>query len=149
MQSLTDHLSINHEHCDTLFAGVETAIVNDDAALAQSAFSAFHHAMQRHFAMEETILFPAFDQTSGSDLGATHVMRMEHEQMRELIEQIQGTLNSGNLRACAVLTASLLPLMQQHNLKEEQMLYPLLDRVLQDRVGELIRRIEALPQAPA
>lgn len=148
MQAITDLLSLNHERCDQLFAAVETAIGKDNATQAQTAFNAFHHAMQRHFTIEDVILFPAFEQNNDSDLGVTHMMRMEHEQMRELIEQIQGTLNNGNLQACASLAANLLPLIQQHNLKEEQVLYPLLDRALHDKTTELIQRIKSLPHVP-
>lgn len=145
MQSITDHLSIDHERCDRLFAALETAIAKHDTARAQTAFAAFHRAMQRHFAMEDAILFPAFE-TYSDEPTATHLMRMEHEQMRELIEQMQATLNVGNLQPCTALAGELSPLMRQHNLKEEQMLYPLLDRTLGEKSEELIQDIEALPQ---
>lgn len=148
MPSITERLSLDHERCDTLFAGIEAAIAANDAALALAAFTAFHHAMQHHFAMEDAILFPAFDLIDNGDLGLTHHMRLEHEQMRELIEQMQAALNGSNLHACAGLVAELSPLMQQHNLKEEEVLYPLLDRALGGKTEELVQRIEALPQAP-
>lgn len=146
MQSITDHLALDHERCDALFARIESALADDNAAQAQTAFAAFHRAMQHHFSMEEAILFPAYEANS-DDLSLSHMMRLEHEQMRELIEQMKAALNSGSLQACTGLTAAMSPLMQLHNQKEEELLYPLLDRKLGEKSAELIERIEALPLA--
>jgi iron-sulfur cluster repair protein YtfE (RIC family) len=98
--------------------------------------------------VEDAILFPAFE--AGSDaLGVTHIMRMEHEQMHELVDQLQAALDSGNPQSSAASLGLLSALIQQHNLKEEQMLYPLLERALQGKTDELVKRIKALPKAPA
>jgi hypothetical protein len=44
------------------------------------------------------------------------------------------------------LSATLNMLTQQHNLKEESMLYPMSDRVLADTRDALIRDMGALPK---
>lgn len=148
MQSIVEHLSSEHESCDRLFARLAAAIDSGDTVQAQAAYNAFRHAMQRHFAVEDAILFPAFE--AGSDaLGVTHIMRMEHEQMHELVDQLQAALDSGNPQSSAASLGLLSALIQQHNLKEEQMLYPLLERALQGKTDELVKRIKALPKAPA
>jgi iron-sulfur cluster repair protein YtfE (RIC family) len=148
MQSIVEHLSAEHESCDRLFARIAAAIDSGDMIRVQAAYHAFRHAMQRHLAVEDAILFPAFE--AGSDiLGVTHMMRMEHEQMQELVHQLQAALDSGNPQSCAAALDLLSALMLQHNLKEEQMLYPLLERALQGKADGLVRRIEALPQPPA
>lgn len=149
MQSITDHLSFDRQRCDALFAQLAGAIDDRDAVCAQSAYTAFLRAMQRHFAMEDAILFPAYERASSSGLEVTHLMRIEHEQMRELLERIAGALHDPQLRGSAAAAADLQTLMQRHNFKEEQILYPLLDRSLQGKAGELLDRIAALPQAPA
>ena len=133
----------DHRRCDNLFADAEAAAANNDLAAAQSGFAAFHQGMQHHLGMEETILFPAFEQATGSNMGPTRIMRMEHEQMRELFAQMQTALDAKDTPTYAGLAETLLILMQQHNMKEEMMLYPMTDRTLHER-DSLIRQMEAM-----
>lgn len=143
MQTITEYLSAYHQHCDNMFAEAENAAMKNDLAAAQTGFAAFHQGMEHHLSSEETILFPAFEQATGSNMGPTRVMRMEHEQMRELFAQMQAALDANDTQTYAGLSETLLILMQQHNLKEEQMLYPMADRALQDR-DSLLQKMEAL-----
>jgi hemerythrin-like domain-containing protein len=62
--------------------------------------------------------------------GPTQVMRMEHEQMRDLMQEMANAVAAGNQDSYLGLSETLNMLMQQHNLKEENMLYPMSDRVL-------------------
>ena len=143
MQTITDYMSADHQRCDNLFAEAEAAAVKNDLAVVTARFAAFHQGMQHHLTMEETILFPAFEQATGSSMGPTRVMRMEHEQMRELFAQMQAALAAKDTHTYAGLSEALLILMQQHNMKEEQMLYPMADRALQER-DSIIRQMGAI-----
>lgn len=130
MPTISDYLSSDHQRCDSLFASAEAAAAGQPPAAAREAFAAFENAMLHHLDMEESILFPAFEQATGSNMGPTRVMRMEHAQMRELFAQMQDALTASDTSTFAGLAETLLILMQQHNLKEEQMLYPMTDRAL-------------------
>ena len=142
MKTITEYLSADHQHCDNLFADAETAAAKSDLAAAKAGFAAFHQDMQHHLGLEESILFPAFEQATGNAMGPTRVMRMEHEQMRELFAQMQAALDAGDVQTYAGLSETLLVLMQQHNFKEEQMLYPMADRALQNSAA-LIEKMQA------
>lgn len=144
MQTITEYLSAEHRHCDDMFAEAEAAAAKNDLAAAQIGFTAFRQGMERHLSKEETIMFPAFEQATGSSMGPTSVMRMEHEQMRELFAEMQAALAAKDTRTFAGLSETLLVLMQQHNFKEEQMLYQMADRTLGER-EDVIRQMEALP----
>jgi hypothetical protein len=63
------------------------------------AWQAFDRTMRHHFAMEEEVLFPAFERTTGMVRGPTMVMRMEHTQMRALLDQIGGAASAGQWEA--------------------------------------------------
>jgi iron-sulfur cluster repair protein YtfE (RIC family) len=126
MPTISDYLSADHQRCDSLFAEAEAAAANNQSA----AFDAFAAAMLHHLDMEESVLFPAFEQATGSNMGPTRIMRMEHAQMRELFAQMQEALSADDSTTFAGLAETLLILMQQHNLKEEQVLYPMSDRAL-------------------
>ena len=133
MQTITEYMSADHQRCDNLFADAEAAATQDDLAATVAGFNAFHQAMIHHLTMEENIMFPAIEEATGMYMsGPTHVMRMEHGQMRGLFEDIEAALKEEDTQACAGLLDTLLVLMQQHNMKEEQMLYPMADRNLQD-----------------
>lgn len=141
--TITDYLSADHQRCDSLFADAEAAAEANNLPAAQAGFAAFQQGMLHHLAMEETILFPAFEQATGSSMGPTRMMRMEHEQMRELFTQMGNSLAAGNAGSFAGLAETLLILMQQHNLKEEQILYPMSDRALGD-TAQLIAQMQAI-----
>jgi hemerythrin-like domain-containing protein len=79
--------------------------------------------------------------------GPTQMMRFEHAQMRDLIEQMERALNGRDGSGFAGAAETLLILMQQHNMKEENILYPMCDRSLAtqaDALGVVLReRLEA------
>ncbi|MBK5915373.1 hemerythrin [Rhodocyclus purpureus] len=129
--SIRDFMAGDHRHCDDLFAAVEAALAKggaDALTAAQVAFEAFRAAMEAHFGAEETQLFPAFEQATGMSSGPTAVMRGEHEQMRELMSAAAAALAAGEPDDYAGEAETLLILMQQHNVKEESILYPMCDR---------------------
>ena len=53
------------------------------------------------------------------------MMRQEHTQMRTLISQMLEAIDADNKDRFFGLSETLMILMQQHNMKEEQMLYPM------------------------
>jgi len=87
--------------------------------------------------MEETVLFPAFEAATGMTMGPTRMMRLEHAQMRELFGQMNAALTNRAARDFAGSAETLLVLMQQHNMKEENILYPMCDRSLSGQVDSL------------
>ncbi|MBI5861513.1 MAG: hemerythrin domain-containing protein [Rhodocyclales bacterium] len=128
--SITVLLAEHHKYCDELFAGAEEGVARQDWAAAGPALRRLLSALETHFRAEEDILFPAFEQASGLRSGPTEVMRGEHRQIRELLQMLQQALADKDSEAFAGAAETLLILMQQHNLKEENILYPLCERTL-------------------
>ncbi|GGY25254.1 hemerythrin domain-containing protein [Paludibacterium paludis] len=114
-----------HRECDELFALAETTARQQDWEGAESAFAAFRDDMERHFVLEEECLFPAFEQATGMRHGPTMVMRNEHAQMRELLHDMSRALDARTADVYLGHGGTLLILMQQHNMKEENILYPM------------------------
>ncbi|MDP3033441.1 MAG: hemerythrin domain-containing protein, partial [Rhodocyclaceae bacterium] len=79
---------------------------------------------------EEAVLFPAFEAATGMAGGPTQMMRSEHARMRELLGQMRSAQTAQEGDAFAGAAETLLVFMQQHNLKEENILYPMCDRSL-------------------
>lgn len=130
MNEIAEYLTEDHEHCDTLFAEAENAVGVGDWGQAENHFAAFRQDMLRHFAREETILFPEFEAHTGMTAGPTLVMRDEHDQMRSALDGMAQALTNHDARAYLGLSETLLMLMQQHNMKEERILYPMADQAL-------------------
>jgi len=144
MNTILNFLGSDHRACDDLFASAETAAAQKNWDSARSLFERFQTAMAHHLAMEEDVLFPAFEGRTGMSAGPTQVMRMEHEQMRSLLQDMASAVAACNQDGYLGLSETLNMLMQQHNLKEETMLYPMSDQVLGgDREG-LIRAMQTL-----
>lgn len=134
----------DHHECDDLFAKTEQAVLDADVAKAITTGKTFCDRMQRHFRLEEEVLFPAFEGATGMTMGPTQVMRMEHEQMRALLFELRKCIDAGNVVDCEGTLEGLLILMQQHNTKEENILYPMCDMHLAGQVDDLITRMEAI-----
>ena len=144
--SLRSLLTDDHKHCDDLFAAAEQAAGRDVAA-AQAAFARFREAMLAHFAGEEDILFPAFEARTGMRMGPTQVMRSEHAQMRELMDDAVDLLAAGKSDDFLGQAETLLIMMQQHNMKEENVLYPMCDQHLAGDAEALGRQLRDTLQA--
>ena len=144
MHTILEFLGSDHRACDDLFASAETAVAQTNWDSARSLFGRFQAAMARHLAMEEEVLFPAFEARTGNSMGPTEVMRMEHAQMRGLLQDMASAVADANHSRYLGLSETLNMLMQQHNLKEENMLYPMSDRVLDSERDGLIRAMQAI-----
>ena len=64
-------------------------------------------------------------------------------QIRAMMAQMRQALESGELDDFLGFGETLNILIQQHNMKEEQMLYPMCDRTLADRAEALLERMQA------
>ena len=128
MDSANQFLTQDHRACDLLWAEVEAAADDGDLALTRQRFDHFAAVMERHFAFEESALFPALEDATGMHgMGPTAVMRHEHAQMRQVLQSMTAELAKGNTQGLLDHGDTLLMLVQQHNLKEEHILYPMAD----------------------
>jgi iron-sulfur cluster repair protein YtfE (RIC family) len=143
MPSLASYLTHDHEQCDQLFAAAENAVGEQDWLAASTRFDEFRLATLAHFLREEETLFPAFEAGTGMQGGPTFVMRQEHDQMRDVLLAMGLALHKEDAAGFLGLSETLLMLMRQHNLKEEQILYPMCDRALAGEAAELLARMAA------
>ena len=142
MMELTTFFTADHRACDALWVEVEAAA---DAGMVDAAFSRFETfdaTMRRHMDWEERGLFPAFEELTGMTSGPTMMMRAEHDQMRALLEQMRATEATRDVQMLADLGDTLLMLIQQHNAKEEQILYPMAEQTLGPMWAALRSRLE-------
>jgi iron-sulfur cluster repair protein YtfE (RIC family) len=130
VMSTTAPLFQHHKHCDEIFASAEEACADGNWDAGGKAFALLLNQLETHFTSEEEVLFPAFEAATGMTSGPTEVMRGEHRQMRDLLAQMEGALAVRDSDTFGGAAETLLILMQQHNMKEENILYPMCDNAL-------------------
>ncbi|WP_292664108.1 hemerythrin domain-containing protein [Nitratifractor sp.] len=140
---ISNYMTHEHRSCDGLFAEAEKLAASGEWDAAEKAFLDFANETLKHFKKEEEELFPAFEAKTGSTEGPTQVMRFEHEQVRGLVGKIAEAIEKQDRDAYLSLAESMMILLQQHNMKEEQMLYAMCDRVLPPaEKSDLVEKME-------
>ena len=118
----------DHDRLDELFKTFQQ-LKRSDFAKAKEAFKEFKVGLQRHIVWEEDILFPLWEKETGiKEGGATSAMRTEHRQIGQHLDAIHQKVIDQNPDSDQEEQA-LLNLLGSHNMKEERVLYPGIDRV--------------------
>ncbi len=138
---ISEFFSAQHRACDTAFEKMEEAISGDDWPLAESLFDELSQDTQQHFSNEEQGLFPLFEEKTGMQAGPTQVMRGEHVELRELLQRIGDAVRGKDQDEALGTAETFFLFLQQHNVKEEQVLYPMADQALQGSLQELSDKV--------
>ncbi|QOG11932.1 hemerythrin domain-containing protein [Arcobacter sp. FWKO B] len=128
--TINSFMTNEHRKCDDVFAELESAIDSGNFQASKELFEKFHNDMLKHFRQEETVMFAEFNSCSGGGCNPTSVMLAEHDQMRVTMDQIKTALDNSDKNRALGLSENLLFIMQQHNMKEEQIMYNLADNTL-------------------
>jgi hemerythrin-like domain-containing protein len=135
--TISDVMQDHHKRCDAEFTQAEDALRRGRWTEGRALLEAFARNMASHFAAEEEILFPAFEQATGMREGPTRMMCYEHDQMRDVLGQMTAAAAADDADEFGGAAETLLVLMQQHNAKEEHILYPMCDSALDPTAGTL------------
>jgi hemerythrin-like domain-containing protein len=144
--TIKDFMTHKHRECDHLLAEAEDAVEKGDFDAALEKYLAFKNETLLHFAMEEDYLFPAFEEKSGMTQGPTEVMRMEHSQAKSLFEKMDEAYNAKDTDRIYGLGESMNILLQQHNAKEEQMLYTMINNTLANEQDMIVEKLQNYAQ---
>lgn len=141
--TIKSYFQKDHDKLDGLFEEFQ-AVKACDAESAREHFGDFKHGLERHMAWEENILFPLFESKTGMKYGGpTQVMRLEHDQLKLLLRNLEEKMKQEELGDDDQETA-LIELLAQHNYKEENILYPMIDQsITEEERGEVFRKIKA------
>ncbi len=114
-----------HQECDDQLNRVEVALNKQDFASAGRNFRLFNEQLEDHFRIEEERLFPAFENATGMTNGPTVVMRSEHTEIRALRDQLMNEIEAADAASALASLETMNVFIQQHNVKEENILYPM------------------------
>lgn len=144
MDTISSYMTGDHHRCDELFSQAEAAASGQDWGKIAADLRVFLDSMRQHFKMEEEVLFPAFEQRTGMSMGPTQVMRMEHVQMRELFDAMADAVKQQDRDEFLGQAETLLVMMQQHNMKEEQILYRMADQMLSAEMEDVLQKMRGV-----
>ena len=140
--TINKFMTSEHRSCDEQFAQLENIVDSGNFDGAKIMFDEFKSHMLQHFAMEEKVMFPEYSSCGGGHCDPTQVMIMEHDQMRQLFDQMENALKEEDVNKFLGFSENLLFTMQQHNMKEEQMMYNFADETLNsDEIIEKMKEV--------
>ncbi|HTT41054.1 MAG TPA: hemerythrin domain-containing protein [Burkholderiales bacterium] len=121
-----------HRHCRALFLYAERLASSGQWDEAQRALEEFVRALDKHLSAEEEMLFPALEAWYGGPVLPVQAMRREHAEMRALLRELRGAARARDADEFDGLAETLLIFMEQHDAREERVLYPMSERMLAD-----------------
>jgi hemerythrin superfamily protein len=129
--TISARFSADHARLQTLWDRCVDAIRACDPDGVLENFTEFEAGLRRHIRAEEDALFPAFERATGmGDRGPTSVMRMEHREIELMLDSLR---DRARARDCATLYGQHVgpaALFKSHDAKEEGVLYPMADRMV-------------------
>ncbi len=144
MASFKEFMETDHKRLDSLMAEYQKA-KNSDAEKAKQIFSEYFSSFERHMKWEEEILFPIYEAKSGmGDMGGpSAMMRMEHNQIRSFLNDMKTRVEANDF-GTQYLEDEMAGILGVHNKSEEEILYPMLDKMVNEQEkAEAFAKIEA------
>ena len=128
-RAATEYLRGDHDRLDAILTHARQLVDAGSFERARELFGEFQCGLSRHIEIEEQIVFPTFEELTGIAAGPTRVMRMEHVEIRILMDTLAAALDSDDPKTLSRIDA-LVAELSDHNLKEERLLYPMTDQAL-------------------
>ncbi len=144
-RTVTEYLEHDHRRLDAIVPEVVQLVNGGALAKAAARFAEFTCGLNRHIDAEEQVLFPAFEEMTGMATGPTVVMRAEHVEIRRWMAIGAAALDAGDVTAATKAVSGLTTALAVHNMKEEQILYPMTDQAAggERERDDLVRRMQA------
>lgn len=139
-ESVSAALESEHRWIDARFRRFEEGLARGQ--IATEPFEEAAKVLHRHIYLEEELLFPAVE--ARGLVSPTAVMAMEHGEICRFLggirDLIQGKASPERIQGPF---KALRGLLEEHNFKEERVLYPNADRILgQDEVAAVVGRMK-------
>lgn len=130
-ERVADALEREHRAIDAGIAEFYEGLANEELRI--EGLSTASQALRRHIFIEEELLFPPL-RAAGLYAPVT-VMLREHAEIWSLLDELDRPLGaSGCGDVLAELCADLERVLEKHNMKEEQILYPQADAIVDAEV---------------
>lgn len=141
-ETVSERLTKDHHRIDALLADLGAMIDDGELERAEYSLDDFATALRRHIRIEEDDLFPLVESRLAQPIA---VMKREHREILGWYDALKDSLARLERGPASTALAELTQLLGLHDLKEEKILYPAIDRVLPaDEKRALLERIAVL-----
>lgn len=125
---ITDALLGEHAVFHLLLGNIEGSLPTfDSLSNLQNRIAAFAFALEAHAGLEDELLFNTLEPHLGAAGGPLAVMRMEHDQIRDLFGKIE---SADELDSACAFAKQMIQITRGHFQKEEQILFRMARQVL-------------------
>ena len=128
--TVTDYLENDHRRLDALLEDALRLNEAESCSEALPPFREFARGLGRHIEVEERVLFPVLESLIGAQAGPMVVMRAEHVEIRRELDRAGDRLEAQDASGARSALRALRHLLSEHNLKEEEILYPTADELV-------------------
>jgi regulator of cell morphogenesis and NO signaling len=143
--SIAEYFEGDHDRLDQLYRDY-LQLKHIHFANAREKFISFKHGLERHITWEEEILFPIFQRKTGIVEGPVAVMEDEHRQILHILDHLNLKLQN-NDQSSNRFEHDLMVLLGGHNIKEENVIYPVLDHLLtQNEKRSLVQQMKGFSE---
>jgi uncharacterized protein (DUF2249 family)/hemerythrin-like domain-containing protein len=141
-RGVDEYLSWDHVRLDALLDETIDLFEAARVADARKTFGEFACGLERHIEAEENIVFPIFD-AARPGAGPTQMMRFEHVHIRDALRELGAALDRSDATEFDSALETLVSVLGEHNAKEEGVLYPAIDRMVDEEGrANLVRQMQ-------
>jgi hemerythrin superfamily protein len=151
LKGLMEH----HKALDALLLEHQEALVGLEIERARERFETFREALLAHMRHEDERILPRYALLPRVRGGGVELFSGEHRKIRELLDEVSGLVRALDRRAPSARrevvhafdrTALLKGLLEHHDLREGQILYPRLDEATSEEEKRAL--LEGVPEPP-
>ncbi|HHH44935.1 MAG TPA: hemerythrin domain-containing protein [Gammaproteobacteria bacterium] len=132
-----------HEHSlyEDLLSQCTEAVEIEDWKTAGSLFKRLVTHLKRHMAIEDEVLYPAYEASAEAPQGPTGALREEHDRIAQLVTDMARVLETRDSDYVLECMAHLERQMIKHHEKEEDIFLPMASHILDARREEISQQL--------
>jgi hypothetical protein len=136
MGKISEYLIADQTRCDDALMQLKAEVTRKKWNVASAAFEQFNSALERHFKMEESVVFAAFENS-----GPASAVRREHQTLRVILGCIWEDVRQHDAHHFFGHVDTLRVVLRHQYSRKKSALYAMLDSLLSDRSDEIIDTI--------
>lgn len=141
MGSTDDWLIHEHSLYEDLLANCQEAVEAEDWRSVDALFSKLITHLKRHMALEEEVLYPAYEAAAHAPQGPTGALRHEHDEIVRLVTDMTRVIRTRDSDHVFECLEHLENRMIKHHEKEEDIFLPMASLILNDQRADLLRQL--------
>jgi hemerythrin-like domain-containing protein len=132
-----------HEHSlyENLLSRIQDAVEFDDWGSADLTFRELVAHLKQHMAVEEEVLYPAYEAEAHAPQGPTQALREEHDRIVLLVRDMLPVIKTRDSEHVLESLSRLEYEMIKHHEKEEDIFLPMASHILEEKREEISQKL--------